>query len=113
MIIFSPVGARCSEYASTCPAARSTAVGFDTVHLFPRGDAQYPTSWRRRGRSRCWDANTLTTQTIRSGTHRARCDNAASHPRRTRMSRVWDADVELSMEAAAHLIERQVPALAP
>jgi aminoglycoside phosphotransferase (APT) family kinase protein len=29
------------------------------------------------------------------------------------MSRVWDADVELSLEAATHLIERQFPALAP
>jgi aminoglycoside phosphotransferase (APT) family kinase protein len=29
------------------------------------------------------------------------------------MSPVWDADVELSLEAAAHLIERQFPALAP
>jgi len=29
------------------------------------------------------------------------------------MSRVWDADVELSLEAATHLIERQFPVLAP
>src|SRR5438132_12959546 len=29
------------------------------------------------------------------------------------MARVWDADVELSPEAAARLIERQFPALAP
>jgi aminoglycoside phosphotransferase (APT) family kinase protein len=29
------------------------------------------------------------------------------------MSRMWDPDVELSLEAATHLIERQFPALAP